>query len=882
MLSPCNNKNRPILNTSFSPTLWARATSCANAPTPLMQENRKQICLNYDYHTNGVGIPSLSSTRQLPTTIHDIRMNNIIYKIPCLYYPHIEEIKALLLQKRDFKSILAYLDQAYGIKNIQNTPLLPLTRQYRYLTADTNQIQYQNVGIFRRPYMLTNKITFTPDHSGDIASNLIAIINDSKHLEVSTNDGKQHTSNINEILPGGSASYWGSKLTTTPDAFILSVVVTSIESKLSVPGIIVYTGSTIVPTQNLYFVPTLSSLMMLTYKPLPENTAITVKIQDVVDVQLDNTCKYTPYRIPFANPTYDGGATGSGGNTGPTGPTGERGDTGSDGTNGNDGATGYTGANGTNGNDGATGYTGSAGTNGNDGLTGATGEKGADGATGYTGANGTNGNDGLTGATGEKGVDGATGYTGANGTNGNDGLTGATGEKGADGADGQGISDDNILPIFAKFGISLPDFGKEPWVNIKTTDEPFISISVSASGQYQTAVSEAYIYTSNNFGVNWNKYTDVPASFTSISVSASGQYQTAVSSTFIYKSKNFGINWTQLDAISAPGRNWSSISISSSGKFQTTCNNLPDGNTQNMAGFNISNNYGSTFLPIHFPIIPSTGNQSTSIYAVSISASGQHQTTVAYEGSMYISKDFGLTWSYINIKESATWTSVSISMSASGQYQTVVASDGSMYTSDKFGLGAWTVSDSTNNWKSVSVSASGQYQVAVSDSEIVASYDFGNIWNPWILECDTGCTYQSIAISSSGQYQTVLINNISANLFYIYTSKTQDQITTNGATYTVGGELQSIPNSFKTGYSVVFTGDTPGNLTLNLPTIVNGYKILLANVSNVPSGNIITTSSFNHNSLSYTELNVPSGAFIEIVGFSTTWFVIFERDCIFI
>ena len=813
MLSPCNNKNRPILNTSFSPTLWARATSCANAPTPLMQENRKQICLNYDYHTNGVGIPSLSSTRQLPTTIHDIRMNNIIYKIPCLYYPHIEEIKALLLQKRDFKSILAYLDQAYGIKNIQNTPLLPLTRQYRYLTADTNQIQYQNVGIFRRPYMLTNKITFTPDHSGDIASNLIAIINDSKHLEVSTNDGKQHTSNINEILPGGSASYWGSKLTTTPDAFILSVVVTSIESKLSVPGIIVYTGSTIVPTQNLYFVPTLSSLMMLTYKPLPENTAITVKIQDVVDVQLDNTCKYTPYRIPFANPTYDGGATGSGGNTGPTGPTGERGDTGSDGTNGNDGAT---------------------------------------------------------------------GYTGSAGTNGNDGLTGATGEKGADGADGQGISDDNILPIFAKFGISLPDFGKEPWVNIKTTDEPFISISVSASGQYQTAVSEAYIYTSNNFGVNWNKYTDVPASFTSISVSASGQYQTAVSSTFIYKSKNFGINWTQLDAISAPGRNWSSISISSSGKFQTTCNNLPDGNTQNMAGFNISNNYGSTFLPIHFPIIPSTGNQSTSIYAVSISASGQHQTTVAYEGSMYISKDFGLTWSYINIKESATWTSVSISMSASGQYQTVVASDGSMYTSDKFGLGAWTVSDSTNNWKSVSVSASGQYQVAVSDSEIVASYDFGNIWNPWILECDTGCTYQSIAISSSGQYQTVLINNISANLFYIYTSKTQDQITTNGATYTVGGELQSIPNSFKTGYSVVFTGDTPGNLTLNLPTIVNGYKILLANVSNVPSGNIITTSSFNHNSLSYTELNVPSGAFIEIVGFSTTWFVIFERDCIFI
>jgi photosystem II stability/assembly factor-like uncharacterized protein len=56
------------------------------------------------------------------------------------------------------------------------------------------------------------------------------------------------------------------------------------------------------------------------------------------------------------------------------------------------------------------------------------------------------------------------------------------------------------------------------------------SVSLSATGQYQTAVANGdYIYVSTDFGNTWAKSQNAPQKkWFDVSLSASGQHQTAV------------------------------------------------------------------------------------------------------------------------------------------------------------------------------------------------------------------------------------------------------------------------------------------------------------------------------------------------------------------
>ena len=93
------------------------------------------------------------------------------------------------------------------------------------------------------------------------------------------------------------------------------------------------------------------------------------------------------------------------------------------------------------------------------------------------------------------------------------------------------------------------------------------SISVSSSGQYQTALSD-YIFISSDYGNTWTEVTSAGSNVSnSVSISSSGQYQTAVvSNDYIYISSDYGNNWTPVT--SAGTKNWNAVSISSSGLYQ--------------------------------------------------------------------------------------------------------------------------------------------------------------------------------------------------------------------------------------------------------------------------------------------------------------------------
>jgi hypothetical protein len=104
-------------------------------------------------------------------------------------------------------------------------------------------------------------------------------------------------------------------------------------------------------------------------------------------------------------------------------------------------------------------------------------------------------------------------------------------------------TDDVRLTSFSKFGITLTDVGAT-WT-ARDSYRNWLSISLSASGQYQSAVVYGgAIYTSDDFGATWTA-RDSDRDWSSISLSASGQYQSAVVRLGqIYTSTDFGETWS--------------------------------------------------------------------------------------------------------------------------------------------------------------------------------------------------------------------------------------------------------------------------------------------------------------------------------------------------
>ncbi len=113
-------------------------------------------------------------------------------------------------------------------------------------------------------------------------------------------------------------------------------------------------------------------------------------------------------------------------------------------------------------------------------------------------------------------------------------------------------------------------------------------------------------------------------------------------------------------------------------------------------------------------------------------------------------------------------------MSKSGQYQSACyesynSNNGYIYVSSNFGK-TWTQISLTGgyNWKSICVSDSGQYQTANDSAYFWISHNYGNTWTEVTLTNTsyyTGCT--SFAMSSSGQYQ---VGCGSINTYILYSS----------------------------------------------------------------------------------------------------------------
>lgn len=197
---------------------------------------------------------------------------------------------------------------------------------------------------------------------------------------------------------------------------------------------------------------------------------------------------------------------------------------------------------------------------------------------------------------------------------------------------------------------SSSDFGGT-WTARATNHLNWADVSLSSSGQYQTAVASrniappgglvgSEIYSSSDYGVTWTERLPARAvlRWLSVSLSSSGQYQTAVACKFqfnsdvfagqIYVSADYGGTW----AARATSEYWVSVSISSSGQYQTA---ISQSFIPGYGQIHVSSDYGNTW---------NTTASYQQWWAVSLSSSGQHQVAIVIGGQIYVSSDYGVTW----------------------------------------------------------------------------------------------------------------------------------------------------------------------------------------------------------------------------------------------
>jgi photosystem II stability/assembly factor-like uncharacterized protein len=102
---------------------------------------------------------------------------------------------------------------------------------------------------------------------------------------------------------------------------------------------------------------------------------------------------------------------------------------------------------------------------------------------------------------------------------------------------------------------------------------------------------------------------------------------------------------------------------------------------------------------------------------LAMSADGQYITVNSYNGKMFVSSDFGGTWTEAKLSDGTNTGAksfTSCAMSANGKFQTAVVESGYLYRSDDYGatFSVPTGMTSTESWKWVRMSRDGKYQLA--------------------------------------------------------------------------------------------------------------------------------------------------------------------------
>jgi photosystem II stability/assembly factor-like uncharacterized protein len=283
----------------------------------------------------------------------------------------------------------------------------------------------------------------------------------------------------------------------------------------------------------------------------------------------------------------------------------------------------------------------------------------------------------------------------------------------------------------------------------------WVTVAMSASGKYQTAIADDGIYSSSNYGRNFAKESDQnfgpSEEYVRIVMTADGRYQIATTAgdgkNFI--STDYGKTWVRQD----PYIRIYDIAISGDGSYRLIL-------TDNLVPKKSSDG-GNTWTTVP---VPGSHDNRCSNGIVAVSANGNYQALVCDRDIRLVSTNYGQTWQEKTFFDS-TDSKNKLKVSSDGQYQIFsfaaygkpveISSDYGNTWTEKYMVKIYNLVGPFWGGTKVGLSADGKYQVAghsgsQDDWEFRVSPDYGNNW----YAKGPKSAVDDIAVSSDGQYIT--------------------------------------------------------------------------------------------------------------------------------
>jgi hypothetical protein len=303
------------------------------------------------------------------------------------------------------------------------------------------------------------------------------------------------------------------------------------------------------------------------------------------------------------------------------------------------------------------------------------------------------------------------------------------------------------------------NYGKNFILNAGISTNPtYYGCCVSENGQYMGVAGNSYTYISSNSGASWTLNPpgiSTPNNY-AISMSGSGKYVLSAtqsgSATALALSVNYGVSFSSTNS-SVTSSNWNQVYVSYSGKYMTAC--IGTGSVY------LSSDFGLTWTTT-----PGSGLQASANYrGVAISGNELYMVACVVSGSVYLSSSSSSYWLSQNIQLTQNWIKTpgtglpgaanyyTCAMSGTGQYIATGITGGSLYLSSNYGVN-WEIPSGTINgtYRGTSISATGQYIfIAAYQNSAQLSTSYGVYWttNPGGIVNDN---YGFSAISANGQY----------------------------------------------------------------------------------------------------------------------------------
>jgi hypothetical protein len=185
---------------------------------------------------------------------------------------------------------------------------------------------------------------------------------------------------------------------------------------------------------------------------------------------------------------------------------------------------------------------------------------------------------------------------------------------------------------------------------------------MSYSGQYQICAAQQGYYYTNNY-TNWT-FVSQPNILDCV-ISGSGQYQIlCITNGDLKFSNNYGNSFSTLLPSGSSGQTYNSVAISSTGQY-ITCYNV-------VTGCYVSSDYGNSWTNVNISGVTGVAGI---ILTVSMSSTGRNQVlfyapTPSRSTGIYISTNYGVTWTNVSSSAGNLGNTSSIFTSAAYQYYT--------------------------------------------------------------------------------------------------------------------------------------------------------------------------------------------------------------------